>query len=258
MIRWQELTSSDLSQKELARWLVIWPVASLEQHGPHLPLGTDTIVLEAIIQGVRHQLGPGFPALLLPVMPLGKSPEHLSYPGTVSLQTSTLLAIVEDIASSLASHGFRRLVFLNGHGGNTALLRAIGPDLRLKYGSFVYHIDWWADSFFDEIIAELFPALAGTEVHAASIETSLLLHLRPDLVKPLPTTADLGTDLHQIRERFTSPAAWGWVTQDFGDLGVIGDPSLASAKAGERILVFAIDRVCCMLETIRDMDWGND
>lgn len=259
MLRWRELTSVDLSKLDPAQWLAIWPIASLEQHGPHLPLGTDAIVLEAIVQGIEERLEPSFPALLLPIMPLGKSPEHLSFPGTVSLRASTLLAIAEDVVSSLTAHGFRRLVFLNGHGGNTALLRAISADLCLGFGSRIYHIDWWADSFFDEIIAKLFPELAGTEVHAASVETSLLLHLRPDLVKPLPSTAKENhrANLDRVRIWFTSPAAWSWLTRDFGDTGIIGDPSLASAEAGEQILSFAIDRVCRLLETIRAMDWEN-
>lgn len=259
-LRGRELTSSDPSKLDPTQWLTIWPVASLEQHGPHLPVGTDAIVLEAIIQGIEERLEPSFPALLLPIMPLGKSSEHLSYPGTVSLRASTLLAIVEDMVSSLTAHGFRRLVFLNAHGGNTALLRAISADLCLGFGSSICHMDWWADSFLDEIIAELFPELAGTEVHAASVETSLLLHLRPDLVKPLPgaARANCRANLDRVRAWFTSPAVWSWLTQDFGDTGIIGDPSLASAQAGERILSFAIDRGCRLLETIWAMDRGSD
>ncbi|RLC64522.1 MAG: creatininase family protein [Chloroflexota bacterium] len=253
----RELTTAQVARLEPAQWLVVWPVASLEQHGPHLPLGTDAIVLEAIVERVRERLGAGFQALFLPMMHLGKSPEHLTFPGTVSLQASTLLAVVDDLVASLAAHQFRRFVFLNGHGGNTALLQAVGPDLRYRYGVRVYYLDLWASSFFDDIIAELFPSLVGREVHAASVETSLLLHLRPELVDQMPDTSTLRAAADQESVNLTGTVPFGWLARDFGTSGVIGDPSLASAEAGEQILAYAVERACRMLQEIYDMHEGD-
>ncbi len=238
-----ELTTATVSSLQASKWLVVWPIASLEQHGPHLPLGTDAIVLDAVVDRVRGRLGAGFQALFLPTMPLGKSPEHLGFRGTVSLSASTLLAVLDDLVASLAVSEFRRLVILNGHGGNTALLQAMGPDLRYKYGVRVYHIDLWASPFFDDVIAEMYPSLAGTDIHAASVETSLLLHLCPDLVDQVPAS---------VQAQPLGPVPSGWLARDFGELGVIGDPSLASAEDGRRLLAYAVEKVCTMLQSIRE------
>jgi len=248
----RELTTDQVARLDPDGWLAVWPVASLEQHGPYLPLGTDAMVLEAVVERVRARLGAGFPALFLPLFPLGKSPEHLAFPGTVSLRAATLLAVVEDVVASLAAHRFRQIVFLNGHGGNTALLRALGPDLRYQCGVRVFHIDLWASAFFDDAVAELFPALAGCEIHAGSVETSMLMHLVPNLVAGTAGAPEPGATPDREIARFMGTVPSGWLAKDFGPSGVIGDPSQASAEAGARVLAYAVERVCQMLQAIRD------
>jgi creatinine amidohydrolase len=243
-----QLRTSDLASLTASDWLVIWPVAALEQHGPHLPLGTDAIVLDAVVRQLSSVL-TGVKALLLPGLPLGKSPEHLGYPGTISLRAGTLLAIAEDIVASCARHGFKRFVFLNGHGGNTALLQAVSPDLRYKYGVQIYHIDLWASPFFDDMIEKFFPQLIGCEVHAGSVETSLLLHLRPDLVEPLASRPSADALPSEVAQRLASVPC-GWLAEDFGPSGVIGDPSQASADAGAAIFEAAVEQVCRLISHI--------
>ncbi len=188
------------------------------------------------------RLGAGFPALFLPLQAMGKSPEHLAFAGTVSLQMATMMQICEDIISSLSAHGFKRYIFLNGHGGNTALLQSFGYDLRCKHRVRIFNIDLWASSFFDEITASVFPNLVGKEVHGGSVEASMMMHLFPELVGELPqTTAPLD---------FGKPVHSSWASQDFGAEGVIGDPTQATAEKGEIIIRHAIEKTTQLIQEI--------
>ncbi len=144
--------------------------------------------------------------------------------------------------SSLAAHGFRRFVFLNGHGGNTALLQSFGYDLRHKYQVTIYNIDLWASDFFDQAIADLFPQLVGKEVHAASAEVAMMMHLYPHLVGEVPQVA--------APQAFNQPVHHSWASDDFHSQGVIGDPSQASSEKGEALIHFAIKRVIGYLTEI--------
>jgi creatinine amidohydrolase len=245
-----ELTSPAVARLVPSDWLVVWPVASLEQHGPHLPLGTDAIVLDALVNRVRATLGSTRKALFLPMLQIGKSPEHLGFPGTISVRASTLIAIAEDVVSSCVSHGFRHFVFLNGHGGNTALLQGIAQDLRQQHDALVYSIDLWPAVFTKDLIESTFPDLMAPEVHAASAETSMLLYLHPELVGNLPQLPEgQAVRAREVTEKL-GQVPWGWLSEDFGAAGVIGDPTWASAKAGERLLASAAMKICDLLAWI--------
>jgi creatinine amidohydrolase len=200
-------------------------------------------------------------ALFLPLMPVGKSPEHLVFPGSVSMDAATLLGLADGAVGSFALHGFRSYIFLNGHGGNRAILRASAPDLRAKFGVRVYNIDLWASSFFDDIIEELFPGIAGIDRHGGAAETSMLLHLFPHLVRGTPDYAELCAGGGRFTEQALGPIefdqlTWGipfgWQSQDFGYSGGVGDPSLASADAGKKLLEYTVDRVCASVTRIYD------
>jgi creatinine amidohydrolase len=243
MVRaFQEVSSSTAKQIAAEGALAIWPVGALEQHGPHLPLGTDALVLDAIIAGCREKLGISFRGLFLPTLGYGKSPEHMSFPGTVSLRAETLLAVADDVVASLARHGFKQFVFFNGHGGNAPLLQSYAFDLRAKYDVHVYNLDLWGGGFFREMIAEYFPALTMKEVHAASVETALMQYLFPDLVGEIPLTGN--------QKKSNGGLRYGWLAEDYNDSGVIGDPSLANADVGEKVFREAVERACGMLRDL--------
>jgi len=238
------LSTDQVAKLDLSEYVVIWPVASLEHHGPHLPLGTDAIILREVVAGVREKLGDSFKGLFLPPLDFGKSPEHLSFPGTVSLQASTLLGIVDDITASIVRFGSKRFAILNSHGGNTGLLQAESFDLREKYKVKVYTLELWAGKGYEELLTSVFPKLRDLEIHAASLETSLMLFLHPELVGEIPSG--------NPATRLLNFAPFGWSSNDFGENGVIGDPSHASSKAGEIIYRFAVDRICTLLHSIND------
>jgi len=236
------LTTNKISSLDPAEYLIIWPVASLEQHGPHLPLGTDAILLSAVVDGVREKLGEDFKGLFLPIERLGKSPEHVSFPGTISLQSSTLLAIASDIVSSLSRHGFKSFVFLNSHGGNISILDAVSYDLREIYGVKVYPLFLWKGNNYDVLLKRVFPDMHDLEIHAASLETSVMMYLYPELVGEIPPANPAAKIIGSI--------PFGWNSLDFGKSGVIGDPSFATAQAGKELFQFAVDDVCNILRSI--------
>lgn len=245
----QEITSTAARKMADAGAMVVLPVAALEQHGPHLPLGTDALVLDAIIVGCRESLGEDFNGVFLPALPYGKSPEHMNFAGTVSLQAETLLAVVNDIIASLVRHGFRHFVFFNGHGGNAALLQSFAFDLRDRYDAVIYNLDLWGGGFFSEMIAEYFPTLVMKEVHTASIETALIQYLYPHLAGDVPARGE--------QKEFGGGLRHGWLAEDYSPIGVIGDPSLANAETGEKIYRDAVDRACGLLRDLEAQKFSS-
>jgi creatinine amidohydrolase len=228
--RFGELRATDIRDRCSEHSVLVQPIASIEQHGPHLPLATDLLVCEAATEAVVDRLGEELDLWLLPPLAYGKSNEHAWAAGTVWLSASTLLAVLEDLGRSIAETPIRRLAFVNGHGGNTSLLDVACRDLHLKYGlmTFLVHPSMPPDHGGRGNPAEL-----GMGVHAGLQETSLVLHLRPDLVDMSRAVANVPTYQQQYsRVGFGKAARVGWLANDFGPSGVIGDATGASAELG--------------------------
>lgn len=218
----QEITTQEAKELPMGRRVAVFPIGSNEQYGPHLPLGTDTFILKSVLAGVRERLTQDNRFIFLPIMPYGKSPEHMEFEGTISLKATTLIALLDDIVSSLQKHGVKKIVFLNSHGGNSSLLEALTYDFRYTYNVFVYCLNLWSDNFFSaKEISEIFPKLNYPEIHAASVETSLLMYLKPELVAIIP---------NEFKPKIPSSyITFGWATQDLSGNGIIGDPRASSA-----------------------------
>jgi creatinine amidohydrolase len=235
-----EISTIKAKNLPLADRVVVIPIGSNEQHGPHLPTGTDTIILEAVVKGVRHRFSPMDPFLFIPIMPFGESPEHMDFCGTISLKAATLLSVMEDIVSSLHAHGANKFVFLNSHGGNTSLLGAIAHELRYSKKVEISCLNFWSEEILSySQIAEIIPGLDYPEIHAASVETSILLYLNPDFVGDIP-------------EKFQPKAPYpaiptGWSTADLSDNGIIGDPRNSSSERGKQLYQLFVDRIVAIL-----------
>ena len=229
---------AELSRPEFARRIgpdsiVVLPTGAVEHHGEHLPLSTDLVMADALAgRVVDAAAASGLDAWVLPPLGFTKSDEHAWAPGTVWLSADTLLAVLRDIGASLAASGVRTLVFYNGHGGNSALLQVALRELRRVSGLRTF------------LIGVAVPAGDGTNgpdergfgIHGGWGETSLLMHLRPELV-------DESAFVRAVPERLAGfervgfagrPVQFGWLSSDF-DGGVIGDPTGSSAEAGARI-----------------------
>jgi creatinine amidohydrolase len=167
--------------------LLVLPVGATEQHGPHLPLGTDVLIVEAIARDAARQSRPDLDAIVAPTLPFGSSHHHLPFGGTISLATDRYYAALIDMVESLITSGFRRVFILNGHGGNHEVVQLVARDLALRHPVNIAAASYWdlarealARSESRDVLDGRFPG------HAGDFETSVILALRPDLAAPLP------------------------------------------------------------------------
>ena len=221
------LRAPDIASCLGERSLIVQPLGAIEQHGAHLPFNTDLLVAERVATAAVERVGDEVDAWLLPPLAYTKSNEHAWSPGTVWLSASTLLAVLDDLGRCVAMTPARRLVFLNGHGGNSALVNVANRELRLHHGlmTFLAHPGLPPDQGGSSPAGEL-----GMGIHGGTDETSLMLHLAPDLVDMAAAARRVPEHLAGNRYvRFGGPVSFGWLSDDFGDEGVIGDPLPATA-----------------------------
>ena len=236
--RLAELRAPQVTRQLSAGSIVLQPLGAIEQHGPHLPFDTDLVIAGEVAEAAVAEFGDAYDAWLLPPLAYTKSNEHAWSAGTVWLSASTLLAVLDDIGRSVAMLPARKLVFVNGHGGNSALLNVANRELRLKYGlmTFLAHPGFPVDQGGTAPESEL-----GMGVHAGTDETSLMLHLRPQRVDMTAATRNVPEWLapnHHVR--FGGRVSFGWLSSDFGADGHIGDPTAASAERGKELFEGAV------------------
>lgn len=249
---WSELTTEDLARRDMGRAIAVLPVAAIEQHGPHLPLATDTLIAEGYLARVRDHAPPDLDVLLLPVQSVGKSDEHDSFPGTLSLDTGTALAAWTGIGAAVHRAGCRKLVLVTSHGGNSGLIDLVAGELRARF-RMVAVTTSWARLGYPE---GLFPAdEIAHGIHAGGIETALMLALRPDLVRAdritdfPPRTRAMVRDFTHLRAG--RPAAFAWKAGDLHPSGAMGDARLGTAEAGRAALDYGAR---AFLALLRDVD----
>src|SRR5271156_5961204 len=231
---WMEMTWQEIASAETARWIAVLPLAAVEQHGPHLPLGVDTFIAEAYLARVLDLLPDDLPVTFLPVQRVGVSAEHLSYPGTLTFSAATAIAAWTEIGESLHRAGLRKLVLVTSHGGNVAAMELVAGDLRARLRMLAITVGWHRfgyphDTFSNEEKKH--------GIHGGDIETSLMLAAVPETVRmekapnATPVTVDMAREFKWLGAY--RPAGFAWMTQDINATGAIGDATLASAAKGE-------------------------
>ncbi|WP_096487808.1 creatininase family protein [Methylorubrum populi] len=234
---WLDLTTAEIRARDMSRAIAVLPVAAVEQHGPHLPLGTDTLIAEGYLERVSRLVPEALDVLLLPVQAIGKSDEHASFPGTLTLTAATALAAWTEIGASLHRAGCAKLVIVSSHGGNSALIDLVAGELRGRHGMVAVTTSWSRLG----LPEGLFPADEIRHgIHAGGLETALMLALRPELVRQdrienfEPRTVAMAHDFSLLRAG--RPAAFAWKTEDLHASGALGDARLGTAEAGEAAL----------------------
>jgi creatinine amidohydrolase len=234
---WAENSRRKLEDVDPAEIVLLLPTGAVEQHGPHLPVGTDAFIPEAIVNAAAEQADN---VLALPTLPYGYSPHHGGVPGTITLSSKTYLGLFEDILSSLVDDGFERIAVVNGHGGNRALLKTAVSDFRAATGVSVAVISYW-DLIAEEIETERDSEPGGVS-HAGELETALLLYLREDLVNG--ERADfVRDDLDSLGRTDLFGTGAVYYPRHFDDAtqtGVSGHPSAADPETGERLFKAAV------------------
>jgi creatinine amidohydrolase len=238
--RWDELTSREFAALDLEGTLAILPVGAVEQHGPHLPVAVDTCLNEAIVRRGLELMPVGLPALVLPTVAVGKSNEHVDFPGTLTMSAETLGRVWYEIGASVRRAGVRKLLLFNSHGGQPQVMQIVARELRIDHDMLVVAANWYSwglpDGLFDEV--EL-----RHGIHAGAIETSMMLAVRPDLVE-LAVVADfvpvtVADDAEFPRLRALGAAGLGWLAQDLHGAGACGDATRATAADGAAVIEHA-------------------
>jgi creatinine amidohydrolase len=234
---WHEMTTVDFDEASVGRWIGVLPVAAIEQHGPHLPLYTDTCIAEGMIGRAIELLGDDLPLTFLPVQPIGKSDEHVSSPGTITSTWETTTKLWLEIGDSVARAGLRKLIVVNAHGGNVPMVDIVARELRIRHEMLVVGTGWSRFGY-PEGVPTAEEALYG--IHGGDIETSLMLHLRPDLVRMDKAQDFRSTQLDYINEfkhlRAHGAVQFGWKAQDLNPAGAVGNAAAANAEKGKAIL----------------------
>ena len=261
---WNHLSTTDFLEVDRDKTLVLMPLGATEQHGPHLPVGTDHLLVEEVLRRIKPRLDD-IEALLLPTLWCTKSNEHVAFPGSLYLQAETMMAMVHDITAAVSRSGFKRLVIMNWHGGNSDLLSALTRDIRQRSQLLTFLID--IVYIFMGPTSEQTGVAQGVDIHAGRYETGMMLAAYPNLVKPGPYQ-DIGSDLKRGRlaDSFAGcryvlpeggPVRVGWETTDLTSDGVIGNPAGSNADEGEQNLEEMVERVEAMLREIATFEFRS-
>jgi creatinine amidohydrolase len=250
--RLARLSWSEVAELDRDRTVALLPTAAVEQHGPHLPLDTDAFLCTRVAEEAAARAQDEGPVLVAPTLAFGSSEHHMAFAGTLTLTPETFLAAVSELGGSLARHGFRRLLVVNGHGGNSALAREAVQQLAGRAQVLAACVDYW--TLARAAAAEVRDSPAGGMAHACEFETSLMLHLRPEAVRrelvrreiPEPRFAHERLDLVS-----PGPVTAGWQTHQLSSSGVLGAPDLASAEKGERLFEACVDGLAGLIAELR-------
>jgi creatinine amidohydrolase len=249
---WLEMTWKDIAGADTERWIAVLPLAAVEQHGPHLPLGVDSFIAEAYLARAREMLPGHLPVTFLPVQGVGISTEHLAYAGTLTFSTQTAIAGWTELGESVARAGLRKLVLVTSHGGNVAAMELVARDLRARFGMLAVTVGWHRFGYPDGVFS-------GEEkkhgIHAGDIETSLMLAAKAETVqmnkavRGPPETIAMAQEFKWLGAY--RPAGFAWMTQDLNPTGAVGDATLAKPDKGEAALAQGAK---AFVELLREID----
>ncbi len=237
MRMWQDMTTLDFGESDTSSWIAVLPVAAIEQHGPHLPVFTDACIAEGMVGRSIEVLPDDVPVTFLPVQAVGKSNEHVAFPGTLTSGWDTVTRMWLDIGDSVARAGIAKLIIISSHGGNVPMVDIVARELRVRSQMLVVATAW---SRFGEPTGLIPDEEASYGIHGGDVETSMMLHLRPDLVRMNKAT-DFRSTQHDHAARFGrlrahGPVQFGWQAGDLNPAGVVGNAAAASPRKGAAIV----------------------
>lgn len=251
--RYDELTWVEVKAAAAAKKALLIPIGSIEDHGPHLPLNTDNVIIESVCFEVARRAPAEI--LSLPVLPVGFEDHHMDVPGSLTSSMEVLLQYFADAAISVARHGFTHIMLVNGHGSNAALVELAARKAVIATGAIVGAMAGNAavnDVLVRDLIANRRQSEFGGIGHACEYETSMMLYLRPDLVQMDKAIKEMGVPaLKYYNWDHPEPSVYAWMDwwTRFSHTGVAGDPTVATRELGEFLFNATIER---MVELLRE------
>ncbi len=255
---WSDLTTRDFARRQASgqalRTVAVLPVAATEQHGPHLPLNVDATLADGIIAASLAHLPESLDVLFLPTQAVGKSNEHLRFPGTLTLSAETLIRLWTEIGESVARAGVRKLVLFNAHGGQVSVMDIVARDLRTRCDLLVYAVNWYDLPLGDDVNGLFPPEEHRFGIHAGEIETSMMLALQPEQVD-MRQTRDFRSTSQDRAQAFEilgngRSAKLGWQMQDYHPQGAAGNAARATAAKGQAVVQAAGHQLARLLQEV--------
>ncbi|OHV20013.1 creatininase family protein [Rhizobium sp. RMa-01] len=247
--------SDPASVRGARRPIAVLPLGAHEQHGPHLPFETDTLIAEGIAGRLKMALPTGLPVTFLPAESVGYSIEHMDVEGTKTLAFDEAVGRWLGIAESLAKQGTRKLVMLNAHGGNSPLMTIVATEARIRFAMLAVATSWTRFGLPDGVMA---PEEKAIGIHGGDIETSVMLALHPGKVD-MAKAADFPSRQSEFAGRFKhlrayGPHAFGWKMADLNPQGAAGNAAAATAEKGEALIAHAVKGLVELLEDVDAFD----
>lgn len=247
---WTERRAPEFAAIDPMRTIAVLPTAAVEQHGPHLPVGTDTMIADYMLSVLRETCPEDLDLAILPVMAVGKSNEHLWARGTLTLSAATALAAWTEIGLSVARAGVRKIVIANSHGGNLDLVSILSRELRVQAGMLAVKCQW--GNFGHP--AGMYPAdELKYGIHGGDVETSLMLAYRPDCVD-MGAARDFRSAAEGAAIPPTGPISRGWIAADLNPAGTVGNASVATAEKGRATAAHQVAGFVALLREVAAME----
>ena len=234
---WNELSSFEFKSLNPDETIAILPLASTEQHGPHLPISTDVTIANGMLAEVRSILPDDLTVLVLPTQEIGKANEHIHGPGTLSLPAGLLIEAWTAIGQKVAEAGVRKLVMVNSHGGNLDIMSIVSREMRVRFNMMAVATQWSRFGHPEGLV--LSPDEQKFGIHGGEVETSLMLHFRPDLVK-MENAEDFRSKAEWMAKNTKylqplPPHSVAWIAHDLNPFGVVGNAAAGTAEKGQMI-----------------------
>ena len=258
---WSDLTSRQFSQlaasPDVDQVVAVLPVAATEQHGPHLPVSVDTTLVDGVIAAALPHLKDTLPVLFMPTQQVGKSNEHIRFPGTLTLSAQTLISVWMELGACVARAGLKKLVLLNSHGGQVSVMDIVARDLRSAHDLIVYSTNWYTLPLGAEVLGLFPPEEHRFGIHAGDMETSMMLALREKYVD-MAQARDFRSTAQERAAKYPilgngSSAKLGWQVQDYNAMGAAGNASIATAAKGHALINAAGVQLAKLLQEVSEL-----
>lgn len=250
---WADYRASEYDGIDPETTIAILPTAAIEQHGPHLPVGVDTMIAEGMLAELRRQCPDDLDIRILPVQAVGKSNEHLFARGTLTYTAETALRAWTEIGLSVARAGVRKIVIVNSHGGNLDLVSILSRELRVRAGMLAVKCQWGGFGTPRGLYSDREVAFG---IHGGDRETSLMLHFRPECVE-MAHAADFPSTAETAAISPIGPLSYGWIATDLNSEGTVGEAHLATADKGRLTCEHQVREFIGLLRAVRDQDIGD-